>query len=310
MNFTTMEYFLQVEKERSFSKAAEKLHLTQQTLSAHIGALEKELGSSLFVRHIPLELTYEGGIFLNYARNFSNAYDAMKREFADLAVDPRGVLKVGIAHTRGRVLMPDIIQRFRKKWPGYEVQLIEASNEELRKKLTEGDVDLAIGIFAEESPGLRLYTYYTEEVQLLLSRKLLQRMYEKEDAEKVVERLRKYQYEDLRKIPFVMGSPGDVAAVISGELFARNGISPVVCAQTDNIATILALCARGVGACFSPNNLLEVSLSGEEMEMLEIIRLEDFASYPIRFGILQRNEDRKIILEFIKAAKEVQTRQV
>lgn len=63
MNFQTMEYFTAVVEKRSFTKAAESLHITQQTLSAHIANLEKELGCALLIRHIPLELTYAGKYF-------------------------------------------------------------------------------------------------------------------------------------------------------------------------------------------------------------------------------------------------------
>ena len=70
MNFQNISYFLQVAEKRSFSQAAEALYITQQTLSASIAALEKELGCPLFVRHVPLELTYGGELFLKYAKVF------------------------------------------------------------------------------------------------------------------------------------------------------------------------------------------------------------------------------------------------
>ena len=74
MNFQSIQYFLQVARRRSFSQAAEELFITQQTLSASIASLEKELGCKLFVRHIPLELTYGGELFLQYARAFFTSF--------------------------------------------------------------------------------------------------------------------------------------------------------------------------------------------------------------------------------------------
>lgn len=70
MNFLSMDYFIMVAKERSFTKAAKRLGITQQTLSAHIASLEREVGCDLFVRHVPLELTYAGETFLRYATDF------------------------------------------------------------------------------------------------------------------------------------------------------------------------------------------------------------------------------------------------
>ncbi|MBQ9256322.1 MAG: LysR family transcriptional regulator, partial [Acidaminococcaceae bacterium] len=50
MNFLSMDYFITLARERNFTRAAEKLHITQQTLSAHISNLEKETGAPLFLR--------------------------------------------------------------------------------------------------------------------------------------------------------------------------------------------------------------------------------------------------------------------
>ena len=67
MNFDSLEYFTVLARERNFTRAAEALHITQQSLSSHIAALEKELNCPLVVRHVPLELTYAGQTFLRYA---------------------------------------------------------------------------------------------------------------------------------------------------------------------------------------------------------------------------------------------------
>ena len=93
MNFQSIQYFLQVARKRSFSQAAEELFITQQTLSASIASLEKELGCKLFVRHIPLELTYCGELFLQYARAFQQNYDRMERDFAEIGAGIRGRLR-------------------------------------------------------------------------------------------------------------------------------------------------------------------------------------------------------------------------
>ena len=86
MNFQSIHYFLQVARKRSISQAAEELFITQQTLSASIAALERELGCKLFLRHIPLELTYGGERFLIYAKAFQQNYDHMLRDFAEIGL--------------------------------------------------------------------------------------------------------------------------------------------------------------------------------------------------------------------------------
>ena len=80
MNLSSMEYFAVLARERSFTKAAEKLYITQQSLSSHIASLEKELGCQLLIRHIPLELTYAGEVFLRYAESICPSF-AMRKAF-------------------------------------------------------------------------------------------------------------------------------------------------------------------------------------------------------------------------------------
>ena len=72
MNFHSLDYFLVLAREKNFTRAAEALHITQQSLSSHIAGLEKELGCTLLVRRTPLELTYAGRTFLRYAESIGD----------------------------------------------------------------------------------------------------------------------------------------------------------------------------------------------------------------------------------------------
>ncbi len=85
MNFSSMEYFAALARERNFTRAAEQLHITQQSLSTHIAGLEKELGCKLLIRHVPMELTYAGEVFLRYALSFQQKRTAMLHEFCDIS---------------------------------------------------------------------------------------------------------------------------------------------------------------------------------------------------------------------------------
>ena len=106
MNFHSLDYFLVLAREKNFTRAAEALHITQQSLSSHIAGLEKELGCTLLVRRTPLELTYAGRTFLRYAESIGQTRQAMERESATSPKIRKAKLRVGIAYTRGRTIMP------------------------------------------------------------------------------------------------------------------------------------------------------------------------------------------------------------
>ena len=174
MNFSSMDYFVMVARERSFSRAAERLHITQQTLSAHIAKLEGELGAKLLVRSIPLELTYAGEVFLEYALDFQRRASSLEREFQDITKNQRGLFQVGVGYTRGDILMPPLLARFQKQYPRIDLRLVGGNNSDFFPLLENGELDVAIGIFSTGTPELEVIDFYREEIVLLVPKSVLQ----------------------------------------------------------------------------------------------------------------------------------------
>ena len=204
MNTPRFDYFIALARERSFTKAAKQLHITQQTLSNYVAQLEKEIGSTLFVRNIPLKLTYAGEIYLRYALAIQNQMENMQHELDDVAQKERGLLKIGIAFSRGRILMPKVIAAFQKEHPFVQVKLVETSNEEQRIKLLNHEIDLVITNFTEDIPGVTMQDFYDEENVLLISEVLLDKIYGV-DKERVLEKVALLQnLYPLKDCPFVL----------------------------------------------------------------------------------------------------------
>ena len=284
MNFQSMEYFAAVAKNRSFTRAADALHITQQTLSAHIAGIERELGCPLLIRHIPLELTYAGEVFLRYATEFNTKYDCMLHEFGDILNNQTGKLRIGIAFTRGHAIMPELIAAFQKEYPGVDVELVESSNDVLQKYLLDGTIDLAIANFSVRIPGIILRDFYEEEMVLIVSTALLQNIYGKQTEAIIQEVSRHHRYSLLRNI------------------LATDNFVPSVHACSDNIATLLALCAMGKGACISPKNLAFSILSKEQLDTLHVFTLGEEARYPIKFAWLEQSYEWNMISRFIESS--------
>lgn len=301
MNFLSMDYFIMVAHEKSFTKAAEHLHITQQTLSAHIASVEKELGCQLFLRNVPLKLTYAGEVFLRYATDFQKRYSTMQREFQDITKNTKGKLRIGIGYTRGRTIMPLLIDEFQKDYPLLQIELIEDSNEMLQKYLLEREIDLAIASFPDAIPGIELYPFYNEEVALLISNSLLEKLY-CDNLDTIIDELNQGNLSVLQDCPFVLGTPDGVTGRISRYFIRQAKFTPIVKAQSDNIETLLALCQRGVGACFCPRNLKRMTLSDKQISGLKVFPLSDEAKYQIRFGILKQSYQWKVVQEFMNTA--------
>ena len=306
MNFLSMDYFLMTAEKRSFTKAADALHITQQTLSTHIANLEQELDCKLFVRHVPLELTYAGEIFRQYAADFQKKYRAMQHEFADLNKNEQGILRIGISFTRCHAIMPAIITEYQRRYPHMEIQVIENANTGLQKDLMEHKIDLAIAKFPDFLPGIALTDFYEEEVVLLLADFLFREVVS--DAALAyfqTEPLTLRKPEDFsifEHCPFLLNYATDIAGQLARYFINMGNFKPIVKTQSDNMGMLLELCAAGKGACISPLNLALSSLSPDQRKKMRIIRLGQSAKYKIRFGCLEQPYQWKAIQNFMDAA--------
>lgn len=305
MNFCSLSYFEVLAHERSFTKAAQKLHITQQSLSSNIAKMEHELGCQLVVRHVPLELTYAGEVLLRYAASFREDYTAMQQEFCDITQNQSGTLRIGVTYTRGRTILPDIIQAFQKLYPAISIDLVEDSNDALRRKLVEGEMDLAIANFPDSIPGIEIRDYYREEVVMLVARDLFESLYG-DDAGDRVRRFEAGDYSAIESCPLVLNSIDDIGGHIERNLLKLAGIArPLVRATSSNAETLLALCVRGVGACFCPESLARAALTEEQLSSLMLLRLGEFAHYRICFAHQNQSYQWSIIDSFMKVAMEV-----
>ena len=302
MNFHSLDYFLVLAREKNFTRAAEALHITQQSLSSHIAGLEKELGCTLLVRRTPLELTYAGRKFLHYAESIGQTRQTMEREFCDISENQKGELRVGIGYTRGRAIMPCLIPAFQRQYPNVEIMLRECSNDAIQKALLSGGIDLAIAAYPKVPPSIELADYYTEHTVLCLVDSLLVQCQIDLDVRR--NEIAAGDLHSLRDCPFVLGSAADIGGRIGRELLRASGISPISKATSENVETLLALCVQGVGACFCPENLLQTALSPEQLAQLHILPLCPSASYPICFGYLRRSYPWSVLSEFIRIARE------
>ena len=300
MNLNSFEYFCAIAEERSFTAAARRLHVTQQTLSAHIAALERELGHALLVRRNPLELTHEGEIFLAHAHGIEADLIDMQRELSGEDNEQTGTLHLGIAHTRGRVILPDAIRALTDEFPSVSVQLHEGSNVEINRALTSGELDLAIGSFEHRSAGIELLGYYDEQVALLASDALLESC--GLVADKIAPALARGDLSPLAQCPFVLGPPEDITGELALHMLTRANFAPRVRVRSSNMETLLALALRGVGASLSPVNLVEATATPEQKLGLRLFDLGPLASYRIDIALPAREYRWKPVERFVEIA--------
>lgn len=296
MNLLPMQYFLTVIEYRSISKAAKASHVTQQTMSAHMASLEQELGCILFQRSPRFQLTYEGRVFERYCRQFAQLSSALEEEFSDIRHDEGGMIRVGIGVTRGRVIMPQLIERFRNAFPHVTIELEESQNDRLVEMLMEGSIDVMIGRIPGQNPEYLSASLYTEQLVLAASKELV--------PDDVATQLR--QTADLRVLgdaPYLLYQEQDIAGSLARKMLRQSHVVPRIAVQSDSASALIELARRNMGVCFCPDALLYACAEEATLSKLHLIPLPE--RYQVSVAWSSEPYTNKRISAFVEMAKEM-----
>ncbi|MGN0038372.1 MAG: LysR family transcriptional regulator [Coriobacteriales bacterium] len=280
MALDSWNWFIQLAQKGNFTRAAEELGISQQTLSARLASLERELDAKLIVRSTPLTLTPAGTEFLAYAAEQEQARAELVRRVGEASSGGAGVLKVAIGNMRAWSMMPAVITEFRKGLPGVRVELIEGTNEDLLRMAERGEVDIVVARFDRSHPGVTARPLFEEEVVVAIDPALLERTVGC-PAQEAVRRVESEGLALLRECPFLLEDDDDIAGRIGQTEMKKAGIKQEGVVKAESMTVLLALCRQGLGAVFSPLTLLDAAQDGAQLLR---IHLPEPARYQISVG--------------------------
>lgn len=144
MELRHLRYFVAVAEERHFSRAAERLHVSQPPLSRQIQDLERELQVELFRRKCRVELTEAGRVLLEQARRTIEAADGFARTAGLVASGVVSTLRIGYPATAIVEMVPAGIQQFRERFPDVTVDLVVDGSAQHLRSLRAGLIDAGV----------------------------------------------------------------------------------------------------------------------------------------------------------------------
>lgn len=198
------EYFLTIVKERSISKAAERLYLSQPYLSQYLAKLEANVGAVLLDRsHSPLHLTPAGEIFHAYLERQGYLDRQLVSDLRDLQDKNRPMLHIGVSPWRGSILLPDVLPLFTQQYPNVQVILHEAPVPQLRELAAGSVIDFCLMHIPSDLNELT-YELVMQERVLLIAHKdhpLVQGMNSPYNDPKPFPDLRKLEHERIIMLP-------------------------------------------------------------------------------------------------------------
>lgn len=165
-----LKVFREVARERSFSRAAKALFISQPSVSYQVGELERELQVELFSQTgRQIHLTQAGQILYQYAQEIGGLLDDALVAMQDLRGLERGTLRVGASTTSGIYVLPEILGAFKKVHPKLEVRLEIGNWQRVQARLLENELDLVVAGEPARQPRLAVEPLMPNELVVVAS---------------------------------------------------------------------------------------------------------------------------------------------
>jgi DNA-binding transcriptional LysR family regulator len=256
MNFLHLKYFLMVAEELNITRAAERLYISQQSLSNHVSNLERELGVKLFSRSPKLSLTYAGGLLVETATQILDLQSQYLNKVGDINRNYLGMLRVGISHTCGLALLPEILPRFRAEFPQVEFSLSEGNSTQLEDELSHGRVDLIICFQPITIEGVVTIPLADQQLSLVVPKAFTDQQFGDQADKTRAQFAQGADIRAFRQLPFVLIKRGNRTRSIVDQYFSRYYFKPELILETENTVTTLAMAQAGVGITICPQLFL------------------------------------------------------
>ena len=282
--FVWKKYVYEVYKERSFTKAAQNLYISQPSLSARIKKIEEIIGEPLFDRSTtPLQLTEVGKVYIEAAEEITQIEQRVENYINDLAGLKTGNLAVGARTLFAAYVVPSLITQFNQKFPDVHIQLIEGNTAELEEMLGSNALDFVIDNYHYDSILYNKELYCEENILLAVPKHFA-----------VNEELGMYQlsYKNIKNknylnqkypavplgrfadLPFIMLTQGNDTRTRGDRLCRNVGFKPNIVLEFNQQSTAYMASSTQLGATFISDilvsqlpafeNLVYYKLDGEE----------------------------------------------
>lgn len=252
---------LKVYEMGSYTRAAEKLSLTQPAVSKHIRQLERELGVSIFDRTGPkLRLTPEGKLIVRYAERVIALSDGLRRALADRnrAVDR---LRVGVTHTSESSIVAEVLARYTEENVNTRITLRTDALASLYEMLKSYQIDIAIVEGDVSDPAIRTIRLDTDDLAVAVSN------------EHPLASRPSVTIDELRRERLILRLPSSGTRTLFDANLESRGLSPDdfnVILEVDNIATIKDLVRRNYGVSVLARSACMDELRKGKIRMLPI----------------------------------------
>jgi LysR family cyn operon transcriptional activator len=286
-----LRYFLAVAEAGSFSRGADRLGISQPSVSQQMRDLETDLRVRLFERRGKrILLTPSGLIFQEHAHAILSQLENCLQELSSEPGQLRGVLRLGVVPILNVSLVPQLMGVFAPAHPGISLIVEEISSTEIETALEEGRMDVGLGFLTRHSPNLRYERLCTDEFALIIS------------AAHPWAKRRVIPFSELHQQRLLQLPDTFVMRRMTDEICRNHQVRPRTVAEINAIETLLRSLAPLQAGALMP----KIALRGRESLKLRAVPLRG-KKLGLEIGLLRLRDSAAnvAVAEFTNLAKSV-----
>ena len=272
MNFHQLETFICVVEERSITKAAKKLYVSQPALSKTIRTLEEEVRAKLFERSAyGLEITDKGKIVYSYAKEAIQYYNERISEMRSALIAPKSVLHIGLPPSSGSIYFSKLIYQFTLEFPQYEIIVSEIPTKQALNLVQNDELDLSMVLTPFDNLNFDTKRVYSSEAVLIVSKSHF--LAERDQV----------SFAELKDIPFLSVTEEYMFYDETMSRFEAAGISPNIIYSSYQWDGLLSMASENIGVTILEKSLAD-RMNYQDLKTIHLVEPE----FPWMMGLVKK----------------------
>ncbi|HTG94628.1 MAG TPA: selenium metabolism-associated LysR family transcriptional regulator [Pyrinomonadaceae bacterium] len=263
MDIRGLEVFLSVAKHLNYTRAGEELNLSQPSVSIRIKQLENELGMKLFEQlGKKVALTDAGLLLVSHARRVIAAIQDAKQALEELQGLERGSLRIGASTTPGMYLIPQIIARFKERYPKIEVHLGIKDTKQVEEGVIRNEFDFGFVGGHLVGDEVDVLAWVTDQLVLVVGPK------------HPLAKKKSIKAEDLRKEKFILRELGSATRSTIASHLQKSSLAVQTVMEMENPESVKKAVQSGLGIAFISKFAVEIELRAKTLVAVRIHGLD------------------------------------
>ncbi len=262
MDIPELKAFISIAECQSFSRAAERLFLSQPAISKRIASLERELNRPLFDRiGRRIYLTEAGQALLPQARHILQSVEDSRRSMANLSEQIEGQLTIGTSHHIGLHHLPPVLRSFNNLYPQVQLDIRFMDSEAACQAVSHGELELGIVTLPSQAmENLQMEILWPDPLSIMTSR------------DHPLGKEKKLGLKKLSEYPAILPAQGTFTRERIEAAFRPKGIELEVSLSTNYLETIKMLVSVGLGWSVLPTSMADKNIVRHEIKELKLTR--------------------------------------